>query len=167
MSETISETMAEAVAATDDTIARTVESMKQQANLPAIGAGAVSSNVKNSMEKMMKTAEEMMHFNQGNIEAMVKSGQIWATGLQDLSKQMAAHAQASIEDTMSAFKALTGVRTLKDAMDLQSSLARASLEKAVAETGRLTDASMRLAEQTYAPIGARVSLAVESFGKTV
>jgi hypothetical protein len=35
----------------------------------------------------------------------------------------------------------------------------------MSETGKLTDASMKLAEQTFAPITARVTLAVEKFGR--
>jgi phasin family protein len=117
------------------------------------------------METMMKTAEDMMAFGQGNVEALLKSGQIWATGFQDLSKQIAATAQASLDETVSTFKALSGVKSLKDAMDMQAQFARASMEKAMAETGRLTDASLKLAEQAMAPITARVTLAVETMVK--
>jgi phasin family protein len=96
----------------------------------------------------------------------VKSGQIWAAGMQDISKQVAATAQASFEETLSTFRALTGVKSLKDAVDLQASLARSTLEKTVSESSRLTDASMKLAEQTIAPLTARVTLAVEKFART-
>jgi phasin family protein len=107
-----------------------------------------------------------MAFGQGNFEAMMKSGQIWTTGMQDISKQFAATAQASIEETMNSFKALSSVKSVKDAFELQSSFARATLEKSLAESGRLTDASLKLAEQTLAPLTARVTLAVEKFVKT-
>ena len=113
----------------------------------------------------MKTAEELVAFNQGNIEAMMKSGQIWATGVQDLSKHIAAAAQASLDESMSAFKALTSVKSLKDAFELQSSFARSALEKSMAESGKLTDASFKLTEQALAPITARVTVAVEKFAK--
>ena len=126
-----------------------------------------TSEVKANMDKAMKTAEELVTFGQGNFEAMVKSGQIWATGMQDLGKQVAASAQAQMDQTMATLKALAGVKSLKEAIELQSTLARSSVEKAVAETGKLTDASMKLAEQTMAPITARVSLAVERFGRAV
>jgi phasin family protein len=105
-------------------------------------------------------------FSQGNLEALLKSGQIWAAGVQDLSKQVAATAQASFDETMSTFKAMTSVKSLKDAMDLQASLARATMEKTLAESGKLTDASFKLTEQAIAPITARVSLAVEKFAKS-
>lgn len=113
----------------------------------------------------IKTAEDLVAFNQANVEALVKSGQIWAAGVQDLSKTFAATAQAQMEEAMATVKALAGVKSLKDAVDLQSSLAKSSLEKAVAETTKLTEATVKLAEQTLAPLTARVTFAVEKFGR--
>jgi phasin family protein len=130
-----------------------------------VGFENTQEKVKEGMDKAMKTAEELMAFSQGNLEAMVKSGQIWASGMQDLGKQMAATAQASFEETMSTFKALTSAKSLKDAFDLQATLARTTLEKTLAESGKLTDASMKLTEQTLAPLTARVTLAMEKFAK--
>ena len=86
-------------------------------------------------------------------------------GVQDLSKSFAAAAQASLDESMSAFKALTGVKSLKDAFELQTSFARAAMEKSLAESGKLTDASFKLTEQAMAPIAARVTVAVEKFAK--
>jgi phasin family protein len=96
----------------------------------------------------------------------VKCGQIWAAGVQDIGKLIAANAQASFDETVSTFKALSSAKSLKDAFDLQASLARSTLEKTVAESGKLTDASMKLTEQALAPLTARVNLAMEKFGKT-
>jgi phasin family protein len=117
------------------------------------------------MEKAMKKAEEIASFNQGTVEALMKSSQIWTTGVQGLSKHLAATAQTQMEETMSAFKALTALRSLKDVMDMQASFARASVEKAMTETGKLTDATFKLAEETLAPLTARVTVAVETFSK--
>ena len=80
--------------------------------------------MKEGMEKAMKTAEEFVTFSQGNLDAFVKSGQIWAAGMQDISSRSRPTAQASFEETLSTFRALTGVKSLKDAVDLQASLAR-------------------------------------------
>lgn len=129
------------------------------------GFAETQAKVKEGMEKAMKTAEELVAFGQGNLEAMVKSGQIWAAGVQDISKQIAANAQASFDETMSIFKALTAAKSLKDAFDLQASLARSTFEKTVAESGKLTDASVKLTEQALAPLTARVTLAMEKFAK--
>jgi phasin family protein len=111
----------------------------------------------------MKTAEQFITFGQGNVEALVKSSQIVATGLQDMTKQIAANAQAAMDEAVSTARALSTVRSVKEALDLQATFARSNLEKAVAQTGQLTEASFKLAEQAIQPIAARVTLAVESF----
>lgn len=143
----------------------TVSGLKDGMTRATVGFENTQEKVKEGMEKAMKTAEELMAFSQGNLEAMVRSGQIWASGMQDIGKQMAATAQASFDETMSTFKAFTSVKSLKDAFDLQATLARTTLEKTLAESGKLTDASMKLTEQTLAPLTARVTLAMEKFAK--
>jgi phasin family protein len=139
--------------------------MKEGVAKVTAGFEATQARMKDGVEKAMKTAEELVAFNQGNVEALVKSGQIWATGVQDLSKHIAAAAQASLDESISAFKALTSVKSLKDAFALQSSFARSALEKSMADSGKLTDASFKLTEQALAPIAARVTVAVEKFAK--
>jgi phasin family protein len=151
MNETMDEAVSEAEAVMAEPVSRAVESVRTTATT--------------TMERAMTTAEDFMAFGQGNIEALVKAGQIWAAGLQDIGKTVADSAQAQIEQNVSAFKALTGVKSLREAVDLQSTHARAALEKVVADSGKLTDASMKLAEQALAPITARMSIAAERFGR--
>jgi phasin family protein len=146
---------------------QTVASLKDGMAQATAGFETTQAKVKEGVEKAMKTTEEMVAFGQGNLDAFMKSSQIWAAGMQDLSKQVAATAQASFDETVSVFKAMSTVKSPKDALEMQADLGRKSLEKAVAETGRLTDASLKLAEQAMAPIAARVSLASEKFAKAV
>lgn len=153
-------------AASGQGIEATVSNLKDGMAKAAAGFEQTQAKVKEGVAKAMKTAEEMMAFSQGNVEAFMQSGQIWAAGVQDLSKQMAATAQASMDEAMSTFKALSGVKSMKDALDLQANLTRAALEKSLAESGRLTDASFKLTEQALAPITARMTLAVEKFAKS-
>ncbi|MGA8194447.1 MAG: phasin family protein [Acetobacteraceae bacterium] len=143
----------------------TVSGLKDGMSQAAAGFAETQVKVKQGMEKAMKTAEELVAFSQGNVEAMVKSSQVWAAGVQDISKQMTASAQASFEETVSTFKALSSVKSLKDAFELQASFARSTMEKTLAESGRLTDASLKLTEQALAPLTERVSIAVEKFAK--
>ncbi len=143
----------------------TVSTLKQGVAKATAGIDTTTEQVKQGMEKAMKTAEEFVAFNQSNVDAFVKSSQIWTAGVQDLSKQVAATAQAQFDETMSVFKALAGMKSLKDAFELQSSFARSAMEKSMSESSRLTDASLKLTEQALAPITARVTTAVESFSK--
>ncbi|GAC1344758.1 MAG: hypothetical protein NVSMB18_23040 [Acetobacteraceae bacterium] len=117
----------------------------------------------NKKDTQMKTTEQFFSFGQGNMEALVKSSQIVATGLQDLTKQFAANAQAAMDETMTTMRALTTVRSFKEAVDLQTTLARSTMEKAVSQTSHITETSFKVAEQAMEPITSRVTLAVESF----
>lgn len=146
-------------------IEATVSTVKDSAAHAAAGFEATQATIKTGMEKAMKTAEEFVSFSQGNMEAFVKAGQIWTTGVQDLSKHVAATAKASMEEGISTFKALTAVKSLKDAIELQTAFARSAMEKTMTESGKLTDASFKLTEQALAPITARVTVAVEKLSK--
>ncbi len=156
-----------ATAGSDDvvTVNQTVAALNDSVAGAFAGFEKTQTEVKSTMDKAVKSAEEFVSFSQGNFEAMMKAGQIWAAGVQDLHKTFAATAQAQVEAAMGTMKAMSGVKSIKEAMDLQTTMARASMETAMAETGKLTDASVKLTEQALAPITARVTLAVEKFGR--
>ena len=130
-----------------------------------VGGEQTAKTTTSYMERAMTSTEELMAFGQGNVEAFVKSGQIWASGMQDIGRHVAQSAQAHFDSTMSAFKAMATVKSVHEALELQSTMARTALEKVVQDGGKLTDVSMKLAEQTLAPITARVSHAAERFGR--
>ena len=144
--------------------AETATAGMEQAQVQAkAGFEQAQVQVNDGMHKAMKTAEQVTQFSQGNMEAVMKSSQILATGLTDMSKLMAQSARANLDETMSAFKAMTSVKSLKEAFELQTSFARTRLEKAMNESGKLTEHSLKVAEQAFAPITARVNAAVETF----
>jgi phasin family protein len=102
-------------------------------------------------------------YNQRNVEAMMKFGRLWVAGMQDISKTMTIAAQSHIDDAFSNWKALSGVKTLSEAIALQTGFARTSLEKAVAETNSLTTASMKLAEASLTPISTWMTTTTATF----
>jgi phasin family protein len=118
-----------------------------------------------SAEGFYKAAEQAAEFGRGNLEAMTKATQTLTTGLQDLGRQYFAMSQAITDHAMESAKALAGVKSLKEAADIQAAFAKASLERTLAETSKLQEAAYRLAEQASAPLTARMTLAAEKFGK--
>ncbi len=144
-------------------VAPTIETIKETTAAAAAGVQQAQTQMKEGVDRAMKSAEHVVQFNQGNVEALVKSSQILAAGFQDMSKLMAANAKAAMDETMSTFKALSAVKSVKEALDLQTAFARTSMEKAMADSGKLTEHSLKVAEQAFAPITARVNAAVEVF----
>jgi len=121
--------------------------------------------VKANMDKTMQTAQEIAAFGQGTLEAFVASGQIWTVGVQDLNQSLVASAQAQITQAVEAVKGFAAAKSVNELLTLQAAFARFSLDKAVAETTKLTDASARLATEVLSPLSARVTLAVDKFGR--
>jgi phasin family protein len=130
------------------------------------GFGKTEAKFKDGIENARRATEDWVQFCQGNIEALVRSGQIWASGVQDLSKQATASAQGSLEEAVSSAQKLSSVRSLKDVLEIQTTLARSLVERSVSEAGRFAEASVKLAEQAIAPITARLTLAAEKFAKS-
>jgi len=163
--ESTAETIKESSEAATKGFDKTLHAVKEGMEKAAKGFETQQVKVKESVEKAMKTAEELVSFGQGNVEAFIKASQIYASGLQDITKHLTAHSKASMEESVAFTKSLMGVKSVKEAVDLQTGFAKSSIEKAVAETNKVTDASVKLAEQAIAPLTARLTLAVEKFGK--
>ncbi len=160
------ETIEESKAAVTHGFDKTLHSMKEGIEKATKGFETSQAKMKEGVAKAMKTAEEMVAFSQGNIEAMMKASQIFASGFQEISKHVAASSKASIDESMAFSKSLISVKSVKEALEMQSGFARSAIEKAVAESSKLTDETVKLTENAIAPLTARLALAVETFGKT-
>ena len=116
-------------------------------------------------ENFFKAAEQAAEFSRGNMEAVAKMAQTLAAGFQDLGRQYFAVAQSLTDHTLESAKALASVKSLKEAADIQATYTKATLEKTMSESAKLQEATVRLAEQAYAPLTARMTLAMEKVGK--
>jgi phasin family protein len=123
------------------------------------------STLTQGMKTMINSNIDFAAIGKDNLEAFTTSSKIWTAGVQDLSKQFAASAKASLEESVAAFKALTTVKSVKEAIELQATYGKSAVAKALAESARLTEASKKLTEEALAPITARISVAVGSFSK--
>ncbi len=163
--ETVANNAATAAAISKQGFETSLSALREGIEKATKGLETSQAKLKEGMEKAVKTSEEFVTFGQGNMEALVKSAQIYAAGMQDLSKHMAAASKSSIEDSVTFGKSLMGVKSVKEAMDLHTGYTKSSIEKAMAESNKLADAAVKLAEQAFAPLSARLTFAVETFGK--
>lgn len=116
-------------------------------------------------EGLFKAAEEVAEFNRGNVEAVAKAAQLYLTGMQDIGRQTFALVQGLTDQALEGAKAFSGVKSLKEAAELQASFSRTAFEKTMSESAKLHEAALKLAEQSFAPLSARVTIAVEKLGR--
>ena len=95
----------------------------------------------------------------------MKAGSIYARGMEDLSKTVMAITQSQLEASVAAAKAVLGCTSLRQMVDLQTDLARSNFDKLVADGSKLSEISLKVANEALEPIQARVNVAVEKFIK--
>lgn len=112
-----------------------------------------------------KGFEQAIELGKGNVEALIKSSTIFAEGIQELAKAALAVNQAAFEEGIANARALASVKSVREAVELQTGFAKTVFEKFVAETSKLSEQGTKLAERAFAPVAERVNVTVASFGK--
>jgi phasin family protein len=97
--------------------------------------------------------------NEG-LQVYARTGSIMVKGFEDLSREVALYAQATLEVNVAAAKAMTEAKSLDQMLDLQTKAARESFDIMVAEGTKLTELSFDLATKSMAPVQAQVDKAV-------
>jgi phasin family protein len=120
---------------------------------------------KAAYDKSAELAAEMTEFAKGNVEALVESGKVYAAGVQDLSKSYVEEARSAYETLTADAKEFAAVKTPLEFFQLQSKLARRNFDAMVAYGSKNTDAVIKLASESFAPISGRISLAAEKISK--
>lgn len=118
-----------------------------------------------AFEKSQALLGEAGEFTKGNVEALVESGKILAAGLQDMGKDYVAEGKTAFETVQADIKELAAVKSPADFFKLQGEILRRNFDAAVATGSKRSEAVLKLANDAFAPISTRVSLAVEKVKK--
>ena len=123
--------------------------------------------VEKSTSQFLKGIEEMTALTKQNVDAFVKSGTILAKGFETISKSNAAYAQSTLESSAAASKTVLGVKTVRDLVDLQSSFVKKSFDSAVAEGTKVSEISVKVANEAFQPISAQLNATLGKLTKPV
>ncbi|MCX7284302.1 MAG: TIGR01841 family phasin [Novosphingobium sp.] len=116
---------------------------------------------KAALEKSQAAMGDVSEFAKGNVEAVVESTKILATGLQEMTKGYVAETKSVFETMTADAKDLTTVTSPTEFFQKQSALMRKNFDAAVAASSKNSEAMLKLATEAFQPISTRVSLAVE------
>lgn len=108
---------------------------------------------------------EMTELAKGNVEAVVESGKIVATGMQDLGKTYAEEAKSAYETLTADIKEMAAIKSPTELFQLQGKIMRRNFDALVSTSSKNSETAMKLATEALAPISARVNLAVEKLSK--
>ena len=128
---------------------------------------ATKEQVEKASTAALKGYDEFATLNKASMDAYVKSSNIVTKGVEDLGKAYFAFAQSTAESNVAAAKKLMGAKTINDVVDIQAEVARSSFDSWVAESTKMSELSMKVANEAFEPIQAQFTAVVEKMTKPV
>ena len=123
--------------------------------------------VEKASETIFKRYDEAASLGQENVDACVLSGTVFAQGVELMGKELVSFAQSAVEANVATTKALFGATTLRELIDLQTEFQRSRFDSLIAESAKLTELSMALANDAFEPIQVRLNANVEKMLKPI
>ncbi len=113
----------------------------------------------------IKGYEQAVAYGQESVDAVMKSNAIFVKGLQDINTVLFGLAQTSLEDSVAATQKLFDCKTVADVIGAQADLAKTGYAKAIEDSRKISELTVKLAEASSQPITKQVNAAVEKFSK--
>jgi phasin family protein len=114
-----------------------------------------------------KVAEELTNLARANVEAMVEAGRVAGEGARSLGQDVMASSRDGVEQAADAIRSLAEAKSPTEYMQLQGDFARASFDRMVAETSKLTETMVKLAGEAFQPLSNRATANAERFNTLV
>ena len=122
-------------------------------------------SVNQAQTAALKSYEDIVGFGKDAVEAWVEAGSIFSRGFQDISSKVINIAQGVVEENVTASKQILAAKTIRDVVDLHSSFSRAQFDRLVSEGSHLSDLSVKLVEDSFAPLGQKVNAVIDKLVK--
>ena len=117
--------------------------------------------VEKASEDFFKSYDEATALNKEGIDAVVKAGEVLTKGAETFGKAYYEIAQASAEASVEATKALMGAKTAKEFVEIQAEFARTSFDNFLSESTRLSEVSVKAANEAFEPLQKQLNTSLE------
>ena len=117
--------------------------------------------VEKASEAFFKSYDEATALNKESIDAVVKAGEVLTKGAETFGKAYYEIAQASAEASVEATKAMMGAKTAKELVEIQAEFARTSFDNFLSESTRLSEVSVKVANEAFEPLQKQLNTSFE------
>ena len=118
-------------------------------------------------KKSQKVAQELADLTRANVEAVVEASRVAAEGARAIGQDVVASSRDNVEQAADAIRSLAEAKSPTEYLQLQGEFARASFDRAVAETSKLTESLVKLAGEAFQPLSNRATANAERFNTLV
>jgi len=120
-----------------------------------------------AVKRSQRVAEELADLARANVEAVVQSGRVAAEGARSIGQNVVASSRDGVEQAADAIRSLAEAKSPTEYLQLQGEFARASFDRMVAESSKLTESFVKLAGEAFQPLSNRASANAERFNSFV
>ena len=114
-----------------------------------------------------KVAQELADLTRANVEAVVEASRVAAEGAKAIGQDVVAKQRDGFEQAADAIRSLAEAKSPTEYLQLQGDFARASFDRAVAESSKLAESLVKLAGEAFQPISNRATANAERFNTLV
>ena len=121
-----------------------------------INFNAGTDAIKAGFDKAVKNYDLVLGYGKDTAEAVMKSATVAGKGVETLTGEAYAYSRQSLEDSITATKAVLGAKSLHEAFEYQGDHAKAAFESYVGELTRFGTLFTATAKDSFAPLQGRV-----------
>ena len=119
----------------------------------AIANGAEA--FKAGFEKAIKNYDAVLGYGKDTAEAVMKSATVAGKGVETLNSEIYAYSKQSLEDSITATKAIMGSKSLHEAFEYQSDFAKSAFESYISEVTKFGELFTATTKDSFAPLQGR------------
>ncbi len=119
------------------------------------------------VKKGQKVAGELADLTRANVEAVVEASRVAAEGARTIGQDVVAKQRDSFEQAADAIRSFAEAKSPTEYLQLQGDFARASFDRMVSESSKLTETMVKLAGEAFQPLSNRATANAERFNTLV
>ena len=119
--------------------------------------------VEKASKAFFKSYDEATALNKDSIDAVVKASEVLTKGAEAFGKAYYGIAQSSAEASVEATKAMLGAKSAKEFVEIQAEFARTSFDNFLSESTRLSEMSVKVANDAAEPLTSRMNEVASRF----
>ncbi len=113
------------------------------------------------VDASVKQADETVSIAKDNIDAMVQANSALVKNVEGLTKSLVTFQKQALDAALENFKALSGIKDVTEAVEIQSKFARERFDASVEEANKISEMTTKAADEAAKPIKARVEVAMQ------
>jgi len=112
--------------------------------------------MKTGMEKALKGYDAFVGYSKDTAEAVTKSATVAGKGIESINSEIYSFSKQSIEDAVSATKAVLGSKSVHEAFEFQTDYAKSAFEAYIGELSKIGELATATTKDSFSPFKGRV-----------